>query len=198
VRAKKFVGKDGSFTNGRFELKLDTLAKLKDEEGWGWNTNPFTGTKELAGLKVVMMLTSNWDNKDVRDVGRGSNTAIYVVEAPNGNEARYYVTDWGGSMGKWGGVLGREKWDPEGFAKQSSSFVKVSGGKVEFGYSGQHTGDWKNDIKPSDVAWITSYLSRITDEQLRAGLKASGATESEANTLATAMRQRIDALKMVH
>lgn len=198
TRAKKYVGKDGSFTDGRFEMKIDMLAKLKDEQGWGWNSNPFNGTKELAGLKVVMMLTSNWDNKDVRDVSRGSNTAIYVVSTPNGNEARYYVTDWGGSMGKWGGVLGREKWDPEGFAKQTSSFLKSSGGRVEFGYSGQHTGDWKNDIKASDVAWVTGYLSRITDDQIRAGLAASGANAQEANILAQALRQRIDQLKTVH
>jgi hypothetical protein len=197
TRAKKYVGKDGSFTSGRFELKLETLAKLKDEQGWGWNANPFTGTKELNGLKVVMMLTSNWDNKDVRDVSRGSNTAIYVVQTPNGNEARYYVTDWGGSMGKWGGVFGREKWDPDGFAKQSPSFLKVSGDRVEFGYSGQHTGDWKNDIKASDVAWIAQYLTRITDDQLRAGLAASGATEQEASVLARAMRERLDQLKTV-
>jgi hypothetical protein len=196
-RAKKFIGPNGSFTDGRFELKIDTLAKLNDEEGWDWRKNPFTGTKELNGLKVVMMLTSNWDNKDVRDVGRGSNTAIYVVEGPNGNEARYYVTDWGGSMGKWGGVFSREKWDPKGYASQSSDFLKVSGGKVEFGYAGQHSGDWKADVKPSDVAWIAGYLTRITDAQIRAGLEASGATPQEVEVLAPAVRMRIDALKQV-
>jgi len=198
TRAKKFIGSDGSFTNARFEMKIDSVAKLKDEHGWGWNNNPFTGTKELNGLKVVMMLTSNWDNKDVRDVSRGSNTAIYVIDTPDGPEARYFVTDWGGSMGKWGGVLGREKWDPEGYAKQSSSFLKTSGGKVEFGYSGQHTGDWKSGISASDVAWITQYIARITDDQLRAGLMASGATPHEVEVLLPAMRMRIDQLKSVH
>jgi hypothetical protein len=197
-RAKKFIGKDGSFTNARFEYKPTALAKLNDEQGWDWRSNPFVGTKELNGLKVVMMLTSNWDNKDVRDISRGSNTAIYVVETPEGNEARYYITDWGGSMGKWGGVLGREKWDPKGYAKQSADFLKVSGGTPQFGYSGQHTGDWKNDIKPSDVAWITQYLARITDDQIRTGLQAAGATEEEISILAPAVRQRIDALKQVH
>jgi hypothetical protein len=198
TRAKKFFGEDGSFKNGRFELKMESLARLKDEDGWAWPDNPFVGTKELNGLKVVMMLTSNWDNKDVRDVSRGSNTAIYVVETPNGNEARYTVTDWGGSMGKWGGVLGREKWDADGYAKQSPQFLKVSGGKVEFGYSGQHSSDWKADVKASDVAWIAQYLARITDDQLRAGLQASGATPQEIDTFVRGIRERIDQLKQVH
>src|SRR5204862_1973753 len=101
---------------------------------------------------------------------------------PSGNEARYYITDWGGSMGKWGGVFGRGKWDPDGYAKQSPKFLSADKGKVEFGYSGQHTGDWKSDIKPSDVAWIAQYLTRITDDQLRTGLQASGATQEEVET----------------
>ncbi len=196
-RAKKFFGDDGSFKDGRLELKVETLAKLNDEDGWAWPSNPFTGTKELNGLKVVIMLVSNWDNKDVRDVSRGSNTAIFVVEGSGGNEAHYVVTDWGGSMGKWGGVFGRGKWDADGFTKQSPKFLSTSGGKAEFGYSGQHTSDWKSDIKASDVAWIAQYIGRITDAQLRAGLQAAGATSEETETFTRGIRQRIDQLKQV-
>jgi hypothetical protein len=192
TRAKRFIQNDGSFENARFELKLDTLAKLNDEEGWGWNSNPFTGTKELDGLKVVVMLVSNWDNKDVRDVSRGSNTAIFVVPGKNGkNEAHYIFTDWGGSMGKWGGVLGREKWDAKGYAKQTADFYK--GG--QFGYKGQHTSDFANNIPPAHVAWVAQYLGRITDQQLRDGLQAAGATPDEVSTFAPAIRDRINQLK---
>lgn len=198
TRAKDFIADDGSFTDGRFELKLDPVAKLKDEQGWGWSDAPLAGTKELNGLKIVMMLTSNWDNKDVRDVGRGSNTAIYVFDTPQGREARWYVTDWGGSMGKWGGVFGREKWDAKGYAGQSSKFLKYSKGKVEFGYSGQHSSDFKNGISAADVAWVAQYLTRITDEQLRAGLKAAGAAPDEIETFVPAIRERLNQLKMVH
>jgi hypothetical protein len=196
-RSKSYVGDDGSFSEARFEMRPDNIAKLKGDEGWGWNSNPFTGTKELKGLKIIMMLTSNWDNKDVRDAGRGSNTATYIVETPQGNEARYIVTDWGGSMGKWGGVFGRQKWDPDGYAKQSSSFLKASGNKVEFGYSGQHTGDFKNDITTDDIKWIAQYLGRISDDQLRAGLQASGASPNEIATFVPAIRERLDQLKRI-
>jgi hypothetical protein len=198
-RLKDFIGKDGSFRDARFELKdKAVLKKFNGEEGWAWNSNPFAGTKELNGLKVILMLTSNWDSKDVRDISRGSNTAIYQVDGPNGPEARYVFTDWGGSMGKWGGVLGREKWDAKGYAKQTPDFIKgVKNGEVVWGYSGQRTEDVTKGIKVSDVKWITQYVGAITDDQLRAGLQSTGATPDEVEAFVKAIRDRINQLKAV-
>lgn len=193
-RAKKAVGSDGSFTAARFELKEKGIDKLQDKESWRWDRNPFVGKKELNGLKIVLMLTSNWDSKDQRDVGRGSNTAIF--KAKKTGETRYVVTDWGGSMGKWGSYISREKWDCKEFAEQNKKFITgVKGGSVEFGYSGQHTDDVRKGISARDVAWVVGYLSRISDSQLRAGLEASGATEQEVSCFTSALRDRINQLK---
>ncbi len=199
TRAKDFVKSDGSFTDARFEMQKEkNVKKLEEEESWGWIQNPFVGSKELNGLKVMLMLTSNWDNKDVRDAKRGSNTAIFRTPVGSRVEDRYLVTDWGGSMGKWGGYLSREKWDCKGFNSQSKDFVKgVKGEMVQFGYSGQHTDDFKNAIRVSDVQWLMQYLGRITDAQLQSGLKASGATPDEAACFTTALRDRINQLKLV-
>ncbi len=199
TRAKKFVNSDGSFADARFEMQKDKdVKKLEEEESWNWAQNPFNGSKELNGLKVMLMLTSNWDNKDVRDVKRGSNTAIFRTPLKNGVEDRYLVTDWGGSMGKWGGFLSREKWDCKGFNNQNKDFVKgVKGDLVQFGYSGQHTDTFKNDIRVSDVKWLLQYLGRITDDQIRAGLQASGATSDEVECFTVALRDRINQLKNV-
>ena len=97
---------DGTFFDARFELDDPRVNKLFDEHSWAWNDNPFLGTPELNGLKIVVMLLSNWDAKDRRDVARGSNTAIFehrVARWPQPKrEARYLITDWGGAMGKWG------------------------------------------------------------------------------------------------
>lgn len=198
-RAKKYIQADGSFADARFEMRrAKGVKKLEDEQSWSWIQNPFVGTKELNGLKVIMMLVSNWDNKDLRDVKRGSNTAIFQTPTKAGLEDRYLVGDWGGSMGKWGGFLSREKWDCRGFRSQSRDFVKgVKGGRVEFGYSGQHTDTFKNDIRASDVKWLMQYLGRITDNQLRDGLKASGATAEEAECFTQALRDRINQLSAV-
>jgi hypothetical protein len=198
-RAKKFIGPGGSFQDARFEIVRDKAVKELDGElGWSWVTNQFTGKSELNGLKILMMLTSNWDNKDVRDVSRGSNTAIYRTPTQAGLEDRYIVTDWGGSMGKWGGVMSREKWDCRGFSSQTRDFVKgVNGDLVQFGYSGQHSDSFKNDIRKSDVKWLMQYLGRVTDAQLRDGLQASGATAEEVECFTRSLRDRINQLKQV-
>jgi hypothetical protein len=192
-RARKQIALDGSFKEARFELKEEGIKKHKDEESWRWDDNPFAGTKELNGLKIIMMLTSNWDSKDQRDVSHGSNTAIFKYK--DTKEEHYLITDWGGSMGKWGGYFTREKWDCEGYAKQNKDFIKgVKNGKVEFGYKGQRTEDIREGITVSDVKWLAQYIGRITDEQLHAGLKASGATPPEEECFARAIRERLNQL----
>jgi len=198
-RAKKHVKADGSFEDARFERHSDKGATvLEGENGWHWEQNSLVGTRELNGLKIVMMLTSNWDNKDVRDVSRGSNNAILEYKTGNRTERHYMVTDWGASMGKWGGVLGREKWDAKGYEKQTPDFIKaVERGFVEFGYSGQHSSDFKKGIRVSDVRWLLRYIGRISDQQIRDGLRASGATPDEIEIFTRAIRARIHQLRKV-
>lgn len=195
-RAKKYVASDGSFTNARFELKEKGVKKLNQEESWRWDNNPFLGTQEFNGLRILMMLLSNWDSKDQRDTGRGSNTAIFSIKKTG--EERYLVTDWGGSMGKWGGVMSREKWDCKGFQKQNADFLKGSkDGFVQFGYSGQRTEDIRAGIRLSDVKWLVQYIGRISDKQVRDGLAASGATPEEVECFTMAIRERFDLLKRI-
>lgn len=195
TRAKSFVQADGSFTDARFERHREKgVKKLDEEKSWSWIDNPFVGKPELGGLRVMVMLASNWDNKDLRDVKRGSNTAIFQTK----EEAHYLVTDWGGSMGKWGNFLSREKWDCKGYSGQTKNFVKrVRNGVVEFGYAGQHTSDFAKDIKVSDIQWLMQYLGRLTDDQIRSGLEASGATAEEQSCFTAAIRDRIKQLQAV-
>lgn len=197
TRARDFVKPDGSFTNARFERQKEKgVVKLEEEQSWSWIKNPFLGTKELNGLKAIIMLVSNWDNKDVRDLKRGSNTAIYQFPMDSGTEDRYMDTDWGASMGKWGGYLGRGKWDCKGFTEQTRDFVKgVRDDYFVFGYQGQHTKDFSNDIRISDMRWLIQYLGQITDDQLRAGLQASGATPDEVICFTKSIRARINQIK---
>ena len=199
-RAANFVDANGAFVDARFELDDPHVLKLFEEHSWSWTSNPFVGTPQLAGLKVLLMLISNWDNKDQRDVGRGSNTAIFVVRDGHWRrEAQYLIVDWGGSMGKWGGtVVTRGRWDAAGFAAQTSQFVTgVNGDYVQFGYSGQRTADARASITIADVRWLCQFLGRITDDQLRAALRASGATGDEEASFAASLRTRIDQLRAV-
>jgi len=199
-RAKDCIGDDCRFQDARFELDDPAVRKLFEEHSWAWNDNPFVGTRELQGLKIVVMLLSDWDTKDRRDVARGSNTAIFEHRAGRWRrEARYLITDWGGSMGRWGSnIVTRGRWDAEGFAAQTAEFVvAVDQDAVKFGYAGQRTGDVATGITVQDVRWLHRYLGRITDAQLADALRASGASAEEVERFTSALRQRIAQLGRV-
>ena len=194
-RARQCIDEACRFVDARFELDEPDVRKMFEEHSWAWNDNPFLGTSKLHGLKMLVMLLSNWDSKDRRDVARGSNTAIFEYKVGGWRrEARYLITDWGGSMGRWGGnVVTRGRWDPEGFAAQTPQFVTgVQDGIVTFGYTGQRTADLADGIRIEDARWLYRYLGRITDQQLRDALTASGADDNEAESFTRSLRDRID------
>ena len=197
-RASECIDHNGDFRNARFELDEPGVVKHFDEHSWAWNDNPFVGTRELNGLKIVMMLLSNWDNKDVRDVARGSNTAIFEHRMDRHVlEARYLIIDWGAALGAWGNnVLSRGRWDCAAYAAQNDQFVLgTDGDHVLWGYKGQRTADAVMNISIDDVRWLYTYLGGLTDDQLAAGLRASGATESEIADFTAAIRARLNRLR---
>jgi hypothetical protein len=196
-RASACIDQQCRFTEARFELDDPAVNKMFEEHGWAWNDNPFVGSRELQGLKILVMLMSNWDTKDRRDVARGSNMAIFEVPLPGGGrEARYLITDWGGSMGRWGNVMTRGRWDPEGFEAQTPQFVTaVDENIVKFGYAGQRTEDVATGISVEDTRWLCAPLCRLTDAQVSAALLASGATEEEGARFTGALRERIRQLE---
>jgi hypothetical protein len=198
-RASACVDAECRFRDARFELDEHGVVKHFDEHSWAWNDNPFVGTRELNGLKIVMMLLSNWDNKDVRDVARGSNTAIFEYRTAGGREARYLIIDWGAALGTWGSnVLSRGRWDIEAFASQSDQLVTgIDGDKVLWGYKGQRTADAVQDITKDDVAWLYDRVRDLTDEQIGAAIRASGGTETEIVGFTKAIRARLERLREV-
>jgi len=197
-RARECIDeRDGTFYDARFELDDPAVTKMFEEHSWAWNDNPFIDTRELNGLKLVVMLLSNWDTKDRRDVARGSNTAIFEQRLADGcREAQYLLTDWGGSMGRWGGnAATRGRWDAEGFAEQTPGFVSgVANGCVTFGYTGQRTADVAEGIPLEHVQWFSRYLEALTEDYLSRALRVSGASAEETPRFVAALRGRIDQL----
>src|SRR5678815_2974544 len=194
IRDRSCIAEDGEFVDARFELEDRGVRMLFDEHSWSWSDNPFVGTRQLSGLKLVNMLLSNWDTKDRRDVSRGSNTAIFEHrESRWSREARYLITDWGGAMGRWGTtVVSRGRWDAEGFEAQTPGFVAgVHDGVVDFGYQGQRS-EIGRGIPAAHVRWFYGKVRRITEPALRKGLLASGATEEDAVRFARALMMRIE------
>ena len=192
-RARVFLGRNGEFSYARFKLHDSKRMAHVDELSWSWADNPFVGTHELNGLKILMMLMANWDAKDSRD-GEGSNTAVY---AERGSSNRLYaVDDWGATFGKWGGFFSRDKWNAAGFKQQTRDFVRSGeGSTLHWGYRGKHDRDITSGINIEDVRWLVTYLNNVTDEQLRAGLQASGATAGEVDLYTWSIRERIGQLQ---
>jgi hypothetical protein len=191
-RADGFVKPDGSFTWASFERRNPELKFVQDHQ-WLWGKNPFTNSPEFKGLKILIMLLSNWDNKDASNHWQGPNTGI--LRAKNGTE-QYFITDWGQSLGAWRGLLLGSPWNCSEYSAQTNIFVKPGPGRrIVFGYRGQHTAGFRDGITVDDVSWLMQYLGKITDAQIKAGLTASGATREEVECFATAVRERIEKLR---
>ena len=207
-RADKYIDERGMAKGGRFQLRTEDPQYMAGYS-WAWEENPFSGTAQMNGLRVLMMLASNWDDKDIRDdkggvtqrfhdvtlwMRQGTNNAIMRA----GGRYLFFIDDWGASLGRWGGVVGRNKRDPDGFLEESSHFVRgVRDGQVEFGFKAVHTKNLAAGIRVSDVRWLMQYLGRLTDEQLTTGLLASGAMPDVASCYTKALRMRIQQLEQV-
>ena len=195
-RAKHFISKTGAFRNASFKLHRRG-AGPEDERAWSWTSNPFVGSRQLAGLKILVMLISNWDTKDARD-GNGSNNKFLHASSVDGLTAWYAVTDWGASLGKCGSFLHRDRWDLSGYAAQTPSFVRLTRkGEIHWDFDGKHRQDITAGIGLDDIRWFVPYLSRISDDELLTGLEASGAAIPIAQGFTRMIRKRIGELQQI-
>src|SRR6266498_196866 len=121
------VGK-GTFDNVRLEARPKGVKRISI---WKWDDNPFKGTRELQGLKIMMALINNWDMKD------DNNQILASSSATNSGELRYIISDLGGSFGKTGGFISRSRNKPSDFVK--ANFIEsVKGNRIDFNYGGKN------------------------------------------------------------
>jgi hypothetical protein len=88
-RGRKLVTPDGIAHDARLKR---TSPETKKIGTWEWLQDPFTGTRELNGLRVLMAVINNWDLKD-------ENNAVYQVNGADGPRQLYLVSDLGASFG---------------------------------------------------------------------------------------------------
>jgi hypothetical protein len=188
------IAADGRFTDARFQLR-DPAVKFLNNRNWRWDRKPLAGTRELSGLKILIMLMSNWDNKDARVGTGGPNTAVFEDRG----KLVYAFTDWGSGMGKWGSLAGSDtNWNCADFTAQTPEFVKrAPRGGVDFGWGGAINEGFRTGIPAAHVAWLMRYLGRISDAQIGAALRAAGASEGDAACFGKALRLRIEQLRTV-
>src|SRR5215204_229007 len=119
----------GTFKNARLEARPSTVDR---QDRWSWTDNPFVGTNELQGLKVMMALINNWDLKDDNNI---------IIQS--GGKRHYVISDLGSAFGKFAPIslpilkrFGRSVNRPDHYAK--SEFVKgiEEDGDMDFAYKG--------------------------------------------------------------
>ncbi len=201
-RGQEFVVGRSIVRGARFEPRRN---HLKRGETWDWDKNPFAGSRELDGLKVIMILLNNFD-------ARAANNVILHDRARN--EARYAVSDLGATLGRAGGLGGtRTKNDLRDFL--STRFVTgvEKDGSVEFDYDTRPTklgmltivyppyymGEVKKEksmrgIPIEHARWIGSLLSQLSDQQLRDSFRAAHYDRATMNGYVRSLRERINQL----
>jgi len=203
-RGQDYVSGD-TVRGARFEPKR---AGMKRGSTWSWHDNPFENTRELSGLKVLMILLNNFD-------ARSENNRVIYVAGPRGRETRYYVTDLGATLGRAGGLGGtRSKNDLPDFL--STKFVRgvdTRDGVVEFDYDTRPSGlghlsvlqpfyyrkevgkeKAMRGIPVAHARWIGSLLNQLSDEQLQDAFRAAGYSDAVRESYVGALRQRINQL----
>jgi hypothetical protein len=198
-RGAEFVLPDGTVFGARIERAERSAAK---GGSWPWFHNPFNGTTELNGLRVVMALINNWDlltdNNSIRD--------------RQGVAGAYYVGDLGATFGRVSGAWMSTRNNPQDYA--SSTFIRtVSSKTVDFNsrtcsivipvlyifpnYFWQCTQSNRvlEHIPLADAAWIAGWLSRLSQEQIADAFRAASYPPAEVAMLSSAVHDRIVALR---
>jgi hypothetical protein len=179
----------GTFQNVRFEARPTNIKRLDE---WKWKENPFVGTREFQGLKVLMLLLNNWDIKD-------TNNVIFHARGADGeSELRYVISDLGATFGTTGDLplfwrINRSRNNPEDYEEAKFIDDIEDDGRVDFAYRGKNRGLF-DDIRVDEARWIGRLLAQLSDRQLRDAFRAANYSREEVEMLASAVRRRINEL----
>lgn len=182
----------GTFRNVRLEARPENVERL---DTWKWKNNPFTGTDEFQGLKIMMVFFNNWDIVDVQN-------KKLLVETRNGKELQYIISDLGATFGRLGNNnfpifyrLGRSVNKPSHYSR--SRFVKdVKDGRVILAYKGKNRDLFKY-ITVYQARWLADLLVQLTDKQIKDAFRAANYSPGDINTLKRAVKNRIAELDRV-
>jgi hypothetical protein len=174
-------GEQETQSEARFRPKLPEL--VREEAFWNWADNPFSGTRELKGLLVVMLMLNGTDLKD-------DNNSIYTSRRRWDGATRWFVVrDVGAALGETGKLFPRRNWI-EGF-EETGFITRIEGGKVEFDYDGRHQ-ELLGMLTPDDVRWAAQRMARLTPRQWQDAFRAGNYAEPIAKRYITRIRQKID------
>jgi len=176
----------GSFDNARFEARPKGQKRLGQR--WDWSKNPFVGTNELQGLKVLMALINNWDIQN-----HNNNILLITDEATGEKEARYFDTDLGASFGKEGRFIGHTRNRPDQYVADTKFITGVEHGLIRFDYKGKNK-HLIQDITVAQAKWLGNILSQLSDQQISDAFRAANYSPEQIEALTRVVKARINEL----
>lgn len=198
-RGQKLIRNEGDLSNARLQRRRHE----KRIENWNWQHNPFVGTREFNGLRVMMALLRNWDLYDL-------NNAVLEDESHPGRTL-YEVSDVGTGLGGTGLRL-RDKNCKNNLnlyrrgrliSRTKPDFVDLSSPAhpslwfifdLSF-YLTEFQAHWVSLRVPrSDARWIGSLLSQLSFDQICDAFRAGGYSPEQAKAFADVLVARIQEL----
>ena len=176
----------------------------KKDTNWNWRHNPFVGTREFNGLRVMMAFLSNWDLKD-------ENNAIF---ADKDGQQQYLVTDVGTAFGASG-----KHWT-EAASKNNlkeyrkARFIsKITPDYVDFNFPRRppllhllvlpsyiHQVRMRyvgNHVPRADAKWLGFLLAQLSTDQILDAFRAGGYPPDKAAAFTKVVQSRIAELNQL-
>ena len=199
-RGRQFFEAGGIVKTARLQRHLEKEKRVSD---WSWRHNPFTGSREFNGLRVMMALISNWDLSD-------DNNAVYSTPDRPG-ETTYEVSDVGASFGMSGKSYTDSVAKNNLHAYSRSRFIsKKTGEYVDFNFPthppilyifnpplffGHLRMRWiGKHIPRADAKWIGSLLAQLSHEQIADAFRAAHYRPEQVEGYTKAVEKRISEL----
>jgi hypothetical protein len=204
MRRKSSNAKGGEITYARFARKPGGQDKIGI---WEWKDNPFTGTRELNGLRVMMAVMNNWDLKD-------DNNSVYRDD--KSDRQIFLANDVGAAFGTNGlsWTRARSKGNIDSF-KESKFITRITDTEVDFAtpaapkailaesvgfgaisYAERAKLDWiGKNIPRADARWIGSLLGQLTHQQLLDAFRAGDFPPDVIDAYVALVESRIAELK---
>jgi hypothetical protein len=201
-RGQQLVGEGGKVPDVRLQRPPHDYKKNGD---WNWRHNPFYGTREFNGLRIMMGLIANWDLKD-------DNNAILENEKEPSPKI-YEVTDVGtafGTVGKsYTNKLSKKNLPAYQRARliahihsdyidlnfpQRPPIAELFEFQWIFFFHQAHMRWLGKHIPRSDAKWIGSLLSQLMPDQIHEAFRAAGYSPEEIDAYSQAVLSRIKEL----
>lgn len=201
-RGRKYI-RGEHIADARFSRKPSGQKKIAT---WRWKRNPFTGTRELNGLRVMMALVNSWDLKD-------ENNSVYS-DRKSGHQI-FLVSDTGTAFGRTGlhFTNGPSKDNVRAYV-HSKFITHKSKSTVDFATPAP---SWSllaetlgigmkqflrrqgmlwigHDIPRQDARWIGGLLGQLSHHQLQDAFRAGDYPPEIAEQFVSTVEARIQAL----